>query len=87
MTWFDEFDFKLGAAITPPPTNSWQGGGWRRDFEYGIVLVNPTKQAVAVTLDRGFCRLEWKQDPATNDGKPAASSMLQATDGIVLRRQ
>ena len=87
MTWFDEFDFKLGAAITQPPAVQWQKEVWRRDFEHGIALVNPTKQAVAVTLDRGFCRLKGKQDPVTNDGNPATSVLLQARDGIVLRRE
>ena len=55
VTWFDEFDFKLGAATTPPPTGPWQSGVWRRDFERGIALVNPTKEAVTVMLDPGFC--------------------------------
>jgi Hypothetical glycosyl hydrolase family 15 len=87
VTWFDEFDFKLGAAISQPPAEPWQNGVWRRDFEHGIALVNPTKQAVAVTLDCGFCRLKGKQDPVTNDGNAATSVMLQARDGIIFRRQ
>ena len=27
VTWFDEFDLKLGAAVTPPPTCLWQERG------------------------------------------------------------
>jgi hypothetical protein len=87
VTWFDEFDFKLGAATTQPPASPWQKEVWRRDFEHGIALVNPTKQAVTVMLDLGFCRLNGKQDPVTNDGKPASSVLLHARDGIILRRQ
>ena len=87
VTWFDEFDFKLGAAVTQPPAGPWQSGVWRRDFERGIALVNPTKEAVTVTLDPGFCRLKGKQDPATNDGSPATSRLLPARDGIILYRQ
>jgi hypothetical protein len=87
VTWFDEFDSKLGAAVTQPPTGPWQSGVWRRDFEHGIALVNPAKEAVTLTLDPGFCRLKEKQDPATNDGSPATSIMLPARDGIILSRQ
>jgi hypothetical protein len=87
VTWFDEFDSKLGAAVTQPPTGPWQSGVWRRDFEHGIALVNPAKEAVTLTLDPGFCRLKGKQDPATNDGSPATSIMLPARDGIILSRQ
>ena len=46
VVWFDEYDFKLGAAISNPPVVAWKGGVWRRDFERGIVLVNPTTQPV-----------------------------------------
>jgi hypothetical protein len=87
VTWFDEFDFKLGAAITEPPASPWQSGVWRRDFEQGLALVNPAKQAVTVTLEPGFSRLQGKQDAATNDGQPVTSVTLQAKDGIILRRQ
>ena len=50
--------------------------------------MNPTKEAVTVTLDPGFGRLKRKQDPATNDGSPATSVICcQARDGIILCRQ
>ena len=87
VTWFDEFDFKLGVAVRPPPTGPWRSGVWRRDFERGIGLVNPTKEAVTLTLDPGFCRLKGKQDPATNDGSPPTSILLPARDAIILCRQ
>ena len=86
VPWFDEFDFKLGAAISKPPTADWRNGVWRRDFERGIALVNPTQQAVTVTLEAGFRRLLGKQDSAVNNGSPAASVTLEAKDGIILCR-
>jgi hypothetical protein len=86
VTWFDEFDFKLGAAISKPPTADWRNGVWRRDFERGIALVNPTQQAVTVPLEAGFRRLLGKQDSAVNNGSPAASVTLEAKDGIILCR-
>ena len=86
VTWFDEFDFKLGAAISTPPTAAWKNGVWRRDFEQGIALVNPTNQPVTVELEPGFRRLAGSQDSAVNDGQPVAFITLEAKDGIILRR-
>ena len=86
MTWFDEYDFKLGAAIFTPPTNAWKDGVWRRDFEHGVALVNPTKQPVTVALEPGLRRLLGKQDSTINNGSPAASVTLAAKDGIILCR-
>lgn len=87
VAWFDEFDFKLGAATTKPPTGAWTNGVWRRDFEHGITLVNPTKEPVTVTLEPSFRRLSGHQDSSVNDGSPASSVTLPAQDGIILRRQ
>lgn len=86
VAWFDEFDFKLGAAISGPPTAAWKNGVWRRDFERGIVLLNPTTQRVTVELEPGFRRLPGNQDSALNDGNPAASVTLRTKDGMILRR-
>ena len=87
MPWFDEFDFKLGAALTKPPRSAWKEGVWRRDFERGIVLVNPTKQSVTVALEPGIRRLPGKQAPTVNTGDPVTAVTLEAKDGIVLQRQ
>lgn len=86
VSWFDEFDFKLGAAISMPSTAEWTNGVWRRDFERGIALVNPTKRRLTVELEPGFRRLPGNQDPAANDGNPVASITLEAKDGIILCR-
>jgi hypothetical protein len=85
--WFDEFDVRLGAATSPPPTQAWQKGVWRRDFEGGIVLVNP-KGNGAVELDLGteFRRVAGKQASAINSGGVAGKVRLADRDGIVLVR-
>src|SRR5512140_1471663 len=70
VAWFDEFDFKLVAAVSKPPTSEWKSGVWRRDFEHGIALVNPMKEHVTVALEPGFRRLLGRQDSAVNDGSP-----------------
>jgi hypothetical protein len=86
VAWFDEFDFKLGAATSKPPAAAWKRGVWRREFAHGLALVNPTKQPVTVELEPGFVRLRGTQAPAVNHGNPASSVTLEAKDGIILRR-
>ena len=87
VAWFDEFDFRLGGAISKPPMNAWTNGVWRRDFEHGIALVNPTKQPVTVTLEPGLRRLSGRQDSTVNNGNAADDVILQPKDGIILCRQ
>ncbi len=87
VTWFDEFDVELGSATSSPPFVEWKNGVWRRDFEHGIALVNPTKQPVTVDLEGGFSRLSGKQAPEINSGAQATSVTLAAKDGIILCRQ
>jgi hypothetical protein len=87
VPWFDEYDFKLGKAVKPPATVEWQKGVYRRDFENGIVLVNPKGNGtVEVTLEEDFRRLTGKQDPAVNNGALTRKLTLQDRDGIILKR-
>jgi hypothetical protein len=83
--WFDEYDIKLGYPITPPPTSAWQLGVYRRDFQNGIVLVNPRGNgARTVTLGSGFKRHSGTQDSITNSGANAPTVTLQEQDAIIL---
>ena len=87
VVWFDEYDSKLGQAVMPPATTAWQKGVYRRDFENGIVLVNPKGNGpVEVTLEEDFKRLVGKQDPAVNNGAVTRKLILQDRDGIILKR-
>ena len=87
VPWFDEYDHKLGDARSGPPTTAWSQEVWRRDFENGIVLVNPTIFARTVKLEPGLRRLAGNQDPAVNNGSAASQLTLGPKDGIVLLRQ
>jgi len=87
VPWFDEYGHKLGNARSGPPTIAWSQEVWRRDFENGVVLVNPTMFAKTVKLEPGLRRLVGNQDPAINDGSPASLVTLASKDGIVLLRQ
>jgi hypothetical protein len=58
FTWFPEYDLDLGAPVSSPTSSdittlAWSGL-FRRDFERGFVLVNPTDGAVSVDLDGEF---------------------------------
>ncbi len=87
VTWFDEFDAKLGAAVSAPQTGAWQAGVYRRDFEKGIVLVNPKGNGTReVTLEGDFVKIKGTQDPKTNDGSTVRKVTLQDRDGIILLR-
>ena len=87
VPWFDEYDHKLGDARSEPPTTAWSQEVWRRDFENGVVLVNPTIFARTVKLEPGLRRLVGKQDPAINNGSAVGQVTLGPKDGIVLLRQ
>ena len=87
VTWFDEFDAKLGAAVSKPQTSAWKSGVFRRDFENGIVLVNPKGNgSKKVTLDGTFIKLKGSQDSSVNNGATVTEVTLQDRDGIILLR-
>ena len=87
VPWFDEFDAKLGAAMSKPQTAAWQSGVYRRDFEKGIVLVNPKGNGPhEVTLEGDFVKIKGAQDPKVNDGSTVRKVTLQDRDGIILLR-
>src|SRR5262249_5459017 len=44
--YFDEYGAKLGSATSSPPTVAWQSGVYRRNFQNGIILVNPKGNGV-----------------------------------------
>ena len=86
VPWFDEYDVKLGRARSAPPSAAWNEGVWRRDFDHGVVLVNPTNDPRTITIEPGLRRIAGKQDGAINDGSAASRLTLRPKDGIVLRR-
>ncbi|MET0983986.1 MAG: putative glycoside hydrolase, partial [Steroidobacteraceae bacterium] len=88
VQWFDEYDVKLGKAISSPSTSAWKNGVYRRDFEKGIVLVNPKGNGPqTVTIESGFKRFSGKQAPSVNNGADVSTVTLQERDGIVLVRK
>jgi hypothetical protein len=86
VPWFDEYDHKLRNALSGPPAAAWSQEVWRRDFQSGVVLVNPTTSAKTVKLEPGLRRLVGNQDSAINNGSAVSEITLGPKDGIVLRR-
>jgi len=84
VPWFDEYDVKLGHATTPPPLKPWRNGVWRRDFEHGVVLVNPGLLQQSVTLEPGLRHFAGKQVTSRNTGQPVTHLSLPGKDGVVL---
>ena len=73
--WFDDVHFQSGA------TNL-----YRRDFTNGIVLVNPTTQALQVPLGATYRRILGTVDTATNNGAAGTSASVGASDALFLLR-
>ena len=88
VLWFDEFDIQLGYPVDPPQTQSGSNGILRREFEHGLVLVNPKGNGrQTVSVGPGWRRFQGEQDPAHNNGQPASEITLDAQDGIILVRE
>jgi hypothetical protein len=87
FAWFDEYDQKLGRALSGPSTSAWRNGVYRRDFERGIALVNPKGNGtVTVDLEQEYRRIAGSQDRAVNNGGLTRQVTLQDRDGIILLR-
>jgi Hypothetical glycosyl hydrolase family 15 len=74
-TWFPEYDYDLGRPIGPERAGP--DGVHRRDFERGLVLVNPTGQSRAVSFG----------DTYSGSGLThATGARLAPTSGLVVTR-
>jgi hypothetical protein len=88
VPWFDEFNAKLGTAVSGPQTSAWQTGVYRRDFANGIVLVNPKGNGPrTVTLEADFVKIKGTQDATVNNGATVRQVTLKDRDGLVLLRK
>jgi hypothetical protein len=78
----------LGYPVDPPQTSAWSQGVYRREFDNGLVLVNPKGNgARTVNVGSGWKRLSGRQDPVHNNGQAVTSITLAEQDGIILLRQ
>jgi len=61
-------------------------GAWRRDYDNGIVLCNPTSKPVEVKLEKKYRKIRGKQCPEVNDGSIVDFVTLPPYDGLILLR-
>ena len=71
--WFDDVHFQQGA------TNL-----YRRDFQNGIVLVNPSSQSLLVPLGGTFQRILGLVAAGINDGATITSATVNTSDALFL---
>jgi hypothetical protein len=59
---------------------------WRRDFQNGIVLVNPSWEIRSIDLNGTFRKIIGNSDPTFNDGSLVTKITLSPKSGIILLR-
>jgi hypothetical protein len=91
--WYDEYDAKLGNAISAPRLLLPEGktgvvdGVWWRDYEKGAVIVNSLSSSQRVSLPAVYERLRGTQDTAVNNGKLETEISMQSRDALLLYRR
>jgi len=71
--WLDDCHFQAGSTSL-----------YRRDFQNGIVLVNPAATPLTVPLGRTFRKIAGVADPAVNDGSTVTQVTVNASDALFL---
>lgn len=88
--WYDEYSVDLGKPIGAASSlnNKLQfvEDVWRREYENGIALVNPTSQSQDVNLGGEYEKITGTQDRTVNDGAVVNEVSLKAKDGLVMLR-
>ncbi len=88
--WYDEYDIELGkpiaTAVSLNNKSQFKEDVWRREYENGIALVNPTAESKDIDLGGEYEKIKGTQDSAVNDGSIVNQVSLQAKDGLVMLR-
>ena len=71
--WLDDVHLQEGATNV-----------YRRDFEHGIVLVNPATRTLTVPLEGAFQKILGTADPVVNDGARVTSVTVPPSDALFL---
>ena len=71
--WVDDCHFQAGTSSL-----------YRRDFQNGIVLINPGDVALTVPLERDFKKIAGLVDPAFNDGARVTQVTIGPSDALFL---
>jgi len=71
--WFDDVHLQAGVF-----------GVYRRDFQNGVVLVNPSGTAQTAPLERQYRKITGTVDPVTNNGQLVTQVTVAPSDAIFL---
>ena len=71
--WLDDCHFQAGTSSL-----------YRRDFQNGIVLVNPGAAALTVPLERDYKKIAGIADPIVNDGSSVTQVTVGPSDALFL---
>ncbi len=89
--WYDEYDVNLGKVksvaynLFDRNDGSVKSGLWRRDFDFGMAIVNATNEAQKYVFSKEeFEKINGKQDKTVNDGSKTNWIKLSPNDGVVL---
>ena len=93
--WFDEYDNAgkgrgyLGQPVEDAGMIKDAGNGsvWRREYEYGTVVCNPTDVSVDVNLGGTYWLIKGQQVPEINSGKSLDIIKIGPRDGRILLKE
>lgn len=88
--WYDEYDVELGQPLAPAVSLTsqpqFEQDVWRREYQNGIAVVNPTGEAKVVDLGGEYEKLSGLQDKVTNNGAVVDRVSLPSQDGLIMLR-
>lgn len=95
LMWFDEYDNSgkgrgyLGQPLEEARIIMSAGNGsvWRREYEHGTVICNPTDVSVEVDLGGTYWLIKGKQVPEINSGRSADKIKIGPRDGRILLKE
>ncbi|MEO6462429.1 MAG: FlgD immunoglobulin-like domain containing protein [Candidatus Eisenbacteria bacterium] len=71
--WLDDVHFQLGEATV-----------YRRDFDYGTVLVNPSLEVYDVAMEKKYRRINGLLDRVVNNGSESTLIRVRPSDAVFL---
>ncbi len=95
LMWFDEYDNAgkgrgyLGQPVDEAHVIMDIGNGsvWRREYEHGTVICNPTNAEVTIELGATYWMIEGKQVTDINTGKSVNKLTIRERDGRILLKE
>jgi hypothetical protein len=86
--WYDEYGVDLGQALGKSASltggDNYAPGVWKRDFEYGLAVVNSSGSRQQVDLGGEYEKIHGAQDKTVNSGEIVSELTLNSYDGQLL---